>query len=101
MNIIKKLNKNRKTTIINITHRMEEVFFADRVIVLKDGKILKQGTPQEIFSDYELLKESRLKLPQAAEIIKLLNEEGLVKKRVALNVEECVLILEMLLKRYS
>lgn len=90
LKIIENLNKNNKTTIINITHNMKEVSFADRVIVLKSGQVLKQGTPREIFSDDFLLKEAKLCLPQVCEFVKKLNEKGILKEKVALNVDECV-----------
>ena len=93
LKIIKDLNKNKGITIVNITHNMKEVCFADRVIVLKDGQVLKEGKPKEIFSDDLTLKEAKLCLPQLCELIKKLNEKGLVKEKVAINFDECVEIL--------
>lgn len=98
INIMTNLNKNNNTTIINITHDMNEVVFFDRVIVLKSGKILRQGSPAEIFEDEELLKEAGLCLPQVSEFVMLLNKEGLVKEKIALSVDECVGIVTNLLK---
>lgn len=98
LNIMKELNEKRGTTIINITHNMDEVIFFDDVIVLKNGKILKQDSPQNIFSDEAVLKEAGLCLPQVTKLINMLYEEGFIKKKVVLSVDECVLVLSNLLR---
>lgn len=58
------LNKLKNVTIILITHYMEEVTGADRVFVMNHGKVQLSGTPREIFSDVETIKECQLDLPQ-------------------------------------
>lgn len=90
LNVMKKLNRENKTTIINITHHMDEVVSADRVIVMKDGEILKQDTPRNIFSDQDLLKKSGLLVPQVTEFFNILCSELGLKKRIVLDVDECV-----------
>ena len=60
-----KLNKEEQITVILLTHYMEEVIEADRVFVMDDGKVVMQGTPKEIFSQVDRLKELRLDVPQA------------------------------------
>ena len=45
-------------TVILITHYMEEVIYADKVIVMDDGKVVMQGTPGEIFSQVDTLKNT-------------------------------------------
>lgn len=72
-----KLNKEQNMTIILITHFMEEVLFADRVVVINKGKIHKIGTPQEIFSDGEDLRQVGLLLPRAVELNQRLAKDGL------------------------
>ena len=62
---VQKLNKEEQITVILITHYMEEVTEADRVFVMDDGKVVMQGTPKEIFSQVDRLKELRLDVPQA------------------------------------
>ena len=62
---VQKLNREEQITVILITHYMEEVIEADRVIVMDDGKVVMQGTPREIFSQVDRLKELRLDVPQA------------------------------------
>lgn len=71
-----KLNKEEKITIVYITHFMEEAIKADRVIVMKQGKILKDGTPHEIFTQVEYIKELGLDVPVAAEVAYKLRKKG-------------------------
>ena len=72
-----KLNKEEHVTIILITHYMEEVTAADQVIVMDQGKVLMQGTPKEIFSRVEELKEHRLDVPQVTMLAHELRKSGL------------------------
>ena len=72
-----KLNREQGITIILITHYMEEVVEADRVIVMDQGKILMQGTPREVFSRVEELKEHRLDVPQVTMLAHELRKSGL------------------------
>ncbi len=74
---IKELNKLEGITIILITHYMEEVIDADRVIVMDKGKIVMDNIPKEIFSRVEELKELRLDIPVVTELAHLLRKEGL------------------------
>jgi energy-coupling factor transport system ATP-binding protein len=60
-------------TIISITHDMEEVYNADRVLVMNNGKIVKFCTPTEFFSNTNFLSENSLDLPLIANIAKKLN----------------------------
>ena len=53
-----------EVTVLLITHYMEEVIYADKVIVMDEGKIVLQGTPKEVFSHVELLHDLRLDVPQ-------------------------------------
>ena len=59
------LNKKKGVTILLITHYMEEVVDADYVYVMEKGRIIMDGTPREIFSQVDKLKEHRLDVPQA------------------------------------
>lgn len=52
-------------TVLHVTHHLEELFDADRVLVVNDGKLVADVTPERLFSDLELLKENRLALPTA------------------------------------
>jgi energy-coupling factor transport system ATP-binding protein len=56
LDVVKKLNEEKGVTVINITHYMDEVVFADRVFVINDGEIALSGTPSEIFKHKDKLK---------------------------------------------
>lgn len=75
MNILHKLHK-KGTTLIHITHFMEEAADADRVIILANGRLLLDGTPKEAFSKKELLKEAGLELPSATKLAEELQKLG-------------------------
>ncbi len=70
------LNDVEKITIILITHYMEEVIYADTVYVMDKGRIAMQGTPREIFSQVEKLRELRLDVPQSTILSYELNRRG-------------------------
>lgn len=63
MQFIIDLCKQQKLTLINITHNMEEVLLADRVLALKDGALLLHGTPEQIFAKSDLIAKEALRLP--------------------------------------
>ncbi len=74
---VRELNKQEGVTVLLITHYMEEVIHADRVIVMDDGKIVMDGTPREIFSKVDELKHYRLDVPQVTELAYELKKSGL------------------------
>lgn len=84
------LNKQEKVTIILITHYMEEVIYAHKVFVMDKGNIVMKGTPRQIFSQVETLKEYRLTVPQVTELAYELKKEGLPIKGGILTVEELI-----------
>lgn len=84
------LNKMERVTIVLITHNMEEVIDADRVFVMDGGKIRMQGTPREVFSDVEQMKQLRLDVPAASLLAYELRKEGLRLPAGILTREELV-----------
>lgn len=76
LDVVKKLNQENGVTVITITHYMEEVVDADRVIVINDGEIVLTGTPEEIFKEKQTLKSFGLELPLASYIAEKLREKG-------------------------
>lgn len=90
---VKKLHEKEKVTVILITHYMEEVIDADVVIVMDHGKIVMKGTPREIFSRVEELKEYRLDVPQVTMLAYELRKRGLNIPNGILRKEELVKIL--------
>ena len=75
MNTILRLNKEEKITIVLITHYMNEAIQADRVIVMKNGGIFLEGTPNEVFTKPETLISAGLEVPQSIELLNKLNNE--------------------------
>ena len=76
MEIIKKLN-SEGITIILITHFMEEAAQADRVIIMSDGNVLMDGTPQEVFAHPDKIREMNLDVPPAVDIADRLRKKGI------------------------
>lgn len=82
------LNEKENVTVLLITHYMDEVIGADRVIVMDEGKIVMQGTPREVFSQVEKLKSYRLDVPQVTELAWELKKAGMPLPNGILTVEE-------------
>ena len=74
---VEALNREKNVTLILITHYMEEVIRADKVYIMDQGHVVMQGTPREIFSQVEKLKEYRLDVPQVTLLAHELRKEGL------------------------
>ena len=90
MTTLHRLNREMGMTVVLITHYMDEAVSADRVVVMDSGRILTQGTPEEVFSQVELLKKHRLDVPQAAELVFRLIGRGLHVDHIPLSEEDCV-----------
>ncbi len=73
---VRALNQVEEITVILITHYMEEIIYADRVYVMDRGKVAMEGTPREIFSQVEALKELRLDVPQVTLLSHELQKRG-------------------------
>ena len=71
------LNQVENITVILITHYMEETIYADRIFIMDEGKIALEGTPREIFSQVERLKDLRLDVPQATLLSHELRKKGI------------------------
>ena len=92
------LNHKKNMTVVLITHYMDEAVLADRVVVMDGGNILTQGTPDEVFSQVELLKKHRLDVPQSAELAYRLKGCGVKIDKIPLNNAECIKMLEEVLR---
>ena len=91
---VEELRKREKVTVILITHYMEEVIGADRVIVMDKGHVVMDGTTREIFSQVELLKKYRLDVPQVTLLAYELKQRGFAIPDGILSVDELVVALE-------
>ena len=96
---IRALNDVEKMTVILITHYMEEVIHADKVLVMDQGKVVMQGTPREVFSKVEKLRELRLDVPQITLLAHELKKSGMPLPSGILTREELVKELERLLPK--
>ena len=88
MNTISDLHKKGNVTIITITHYMNEATDADRVIVLNEGGVFMDGTPEQIFTQVEKLHSVRLDVPQVTELFYKLKQAGKYKGALPLHTEE-------------
>ena len=88
MEVVERLNRENGMSVVLITHYMDEVAKADRVIVLSDGRIAMTGSPREVFSSGEELKTYGLSLPVPAQIAQKLREKGVPANGAALTAEE-------------
>lgn len=80
--VVKKLNRENGMTVLAVTHYMDEVCDADRVLVLSDGAAVMEGTPREIFSQKEKLQKYELDVPVPMRIAELLKEGGMPLKEI-------------------
>ncbi len=77
MDVVLRLNKEEKITVLLITHFPEEALLADRAIVMHRGKIVMEGKPADILSRGEELKEYALAMPKTLRVCRSLTENGL------------------------
>ena len=85
---VTELNRSEGVTVVLITHYMEEVIGAERLIVMDDGKVIMDGTPREVFARVEELKRLRLDVPQATELAYELKQRGVSLPDSVLPMEE-------------
>ncbi|MBQ9493191.1 MAG: energy-coupling factor transporter ATPase [Oscillibacter sp.] len=86
---VRRLNREQGITVLLITHHMNEAEDADRVIVMDDGRIVMDGTPKEVFSRVEQLRDTGLTVPETVELLDRLCQRGFSLPLDALSVEEC------------
>lgn len=97
---VHELKRKEGITVLLITHYMEEVIDADRVIVMDDGKLVMDGSPREVFSRVEELKSYRLDVPQVTELAYELKQEGVALPDGILSMEELMEHLLPLLNKH-
>ena len=88
MDIIHNLNKKNKITIIHITHDMEDAVFADKILVFDNGRIVRRGTPKEVFKEVDYLKKIGLGAPFITELMHELNQENMKLPEGIVDVDE-------------
>lgn len=95
---IETLNRDLGTTIVHITHYMEEAVRAGRVVVIDNGRLLLDGTPAEVFRHVEQLKSVGLDVPQVTELMHELRAAGVGAVPDVLTAGQCVDVLVKLLE---
>ena len=98
MHTIKTLNRERRVTVVLITHHMDEAAQADRLVVMAKGKVVADGVPKEVFSHVEELRSVGLTVPQTTQLLWELRQEGYDVPLDALSDEECAQALYQLLQ---
>ena len=93
---VMKLNREEGITIVLITHYMDEAVKADRVVVMDDGKIKLDGTPEQVFSDTNKIKSLSLEVPQSTELVSRL---GISNEKTVLNFDQCADLLYKYLQK--
>ncbi|MBR0280757.1 MAG: energy-coupling factor transporter ATPase [Oscillibacter sp.] len=89
LSAVRRLNREQGITVLLITHHMNEAEDADRVIVMDDGKIVMDGTPKEVFSRVEQLRDTGLTVPETVDLLDRLCQDGMQLPLDALSVDEC------------
>lgn len=93
---VMKLNREEGITIVLITHYMDEAVKADRVVVMDDGEIKLDGTPEQVFSDTNKIKSLSLEVPQSTELVSRL---GINSEKTVLNFDQCADLLYKYLQK--
>ena len=99
MSLVKKLNKENNITIVHITHHMDEVSLADRVVLIDTGKVMADTTPRKLFSDVKLVKEAGLEVPQITALMYNLRQNGIDVPENIITEEEGIAVLAEMLKK--
>ncbi|MEM3437432.1 MAG: energy-coupling factor transporter ATPase [Nitrososphaerales archaeon] len=88
---VARLREDYKTTIIMVEHRSEEIAkYADRVIIMSDGKIALEGSPREVFSKVAYLLEKGVRPPQVCELAFSLTKRGFSSKFFPITEDEFI-----------
>ena len=87
---VHEINKKEEITILWVTHYMDEVTEADRVLVMNHGKVAMQGTPKQVFAEAEKLQEYHLAVPQVTELALELRRQGMDIPTDLITVDEFV-----------
>jgi len=89
MEMFYKLNKEQNMTIVLVTHQMNDVSdYADHVIVIEAGNVVKEGSPKEVFSDASWLSEKQLGVPTTLAFVEKLKEKGWTTDKMPLTLDE-------------
>lgn len=97
LNLVEKLKKEMSLSLLVVEHRIEWIAeHADRVIIMKDGEFMGEGTPQEIFNDPELIQKTGVRPPQVSEVFYRVAEQvpQVIKDRIPVTVSEALNLID-------
>lgn len=98
MEVLHSLNKNNNITVVLITHHMDEAVEAHRVMVMSHGQLILSGSPRDIFSNIEAIKEAGLDVPQVTALAHQLRQWGIPLDTLPITQEEMVKAIKELLR---
>lgn len=98
LEIIARLHRER-VGIIHVTHKMEQAALAERIIVMNEGKLYLDGTPEAIFGKAEMLQKINLRLPQVTQLLIKLKGKGFSARADIVNMNEAIKHIEELIKK--
>ena len=101
IDVARGLQQEYGITILLITHHMDEVLAADHVFVMKDGRIMGQGTPMEIFAQHKLLEECGLRLPVLYQYLDFLEQEQIIDAVAYRNIHNVEDLITEMTRRYQ
>lgn len=101
IDVARELQQEYGITILLITHHMDEVLAADHVFVMKDGRIMGQGTPMEIFAQHKLLEECGLRLPVLYQYLDFLEQEQIIDAVAYRNIHNVEDLITEMTRRYQ
>lgn len=101
IDVARGLQQEYGITILLITHHMDEVLAADHVFVMKDGRIMGQGTPMEIFAQHQLLEECGLRLPVLYQYLDFLEQEQIIDAVAYRNIHNVEDLITEITRRYQ
>ena len=97
LDTVKRLNTEAGITVVLITHHMDEAAQADRLIVMHDGHVMADDTPEQVFENVDGLRALALEVPEPVALLYELRQNGVDVSLTALTVDECAGVLKGLL----
>ena len=97
LDTVKRLNREQGITVVLITHHMDEAAQADRLIVMHDGHIMADDSPEQVFQNVDGLRSLGLEVPEPVALLYELRQAGVDVPLTALTVDECAGVLKKLL----
>lgn len=99
--VAKGLQEEKGITIILITHHMDEVLWADKVFVMKDGRVMDKGTPGQIFAKKQMLEECGLSLPVFYQYLNFLTGQEIISEEEAMRLQNEEELTGLLCRKYA